>query len=73
MALNAHKNPDVVWPENKQIGLIDSIFRNFFIPPVIFAVHNDGGEETRVCVDGKQVSNWIDSVRRVKRTRIEAF
>jgi hypothetical protein len=27
---------DVVWPEAKQIGIIDSIFRNFYIPPVIF-------------------------------------
>ncbi|KAF7761312.1 hypothetical protein Agabi119p4_10721 [Agaricus bisporus var. burnettii] len=26
---------DVVWPEGNQIGLIDSIFRNFHIPPVI--------------------------------------
>ncbi|KAG6336209.1 hypothetical protein ID866_2886 [Astraeus odoratus] len=27
---------DVVWPDSKQIGLIDSILRNFYIPPVIF-------------------------------------
>jgi hypothetical protein len=27
---------DVVWPEGKQIGIIDSVFRNFYIPPVIF-------------------------------------
>ncbi|KAI1786093.1 hypothetical protein LXA43DRAFT_1035051 [Ganoderma leucocontextum] len=46
---------DIVWPEKKQIGLIDSIFRNFYIPPVIFVVNvmDDGGER-RVCVDGKQ-------------------
>lgn len=29
---------DVVWPETKQIGIIDSVFRNFYIPPVIFGV-----------------------------------
>ncbi|KAF8974486.1 hypothetical protein BDZ97DRAFT_1911665 [Flammula alnicola] len=53
--LNPVYQRDVVWPETKQIGLIDSIFRNFFIPPVIFAVHvNDEGEEVRICVDGKQ-------------------
>jgi hypothetical protein len=47
---------DVVWPEAKQIGLIDSIFRNFFIPPIVFAVQRDEeGEEVRICVDGKQV------------------
>lgn len=46
---------DVVWPESKQIGLIDSIFRNFYIPPVIFAVAKDEfGEVVRICVDGKQ-------------------
>lgn len=27
---------DVVWSEVKQIGLVDSIFRNFYIPPIIF-------------------------------------
>ncbi|PPR06444.1 hypothetical protein CVT24_002602, partial [Panaeolus cyanescens] len=46
---------DVVWPESKQIGIIDSVFRNFYIPPIIFAVktHNDGSE-TKICIDGKQ-------------------
>ncbi len=29
---------DVVWPEGKQIGIIDSVFRNFYIPPVIFGM-----------------------------------
>ena len=27
---------DVVWSEQKQIGLIDSVFRNYYIPPIIF-------------------------------------
>lgn len=27
---------EVVWHDDKQIGLIDSILRNFYIPPVIF-------------------------------------
>jgi len=31
-----HRVTDVVWSEIKQIGLIDSIFRNFYIPPIIF-------------------------------------
>jgi hypothetical protein len=30
---------DVVWPESKQIGLIDSILRNFYVPPIIFGMH----------------------------------
>ncbi|KAF5346837.1 hypothetical protein D9756_010583 [Leucocoprinus leucothites] len=46
---------NVVWPEAKQVGLIDSIFRNFYIPPVNFAVSaNDDGSEHRICIDGKQ-------------------
>lgn len=53
--LNPTYQREVVWPESKQIGLIDSIFRNFYIPPIIFAVQKDeDGETIRVCVDGKQ-------------------
>ncbi|KAH7888574.1 hypothetical protein F5I97DRAFT_1803315 [Phlebopus sp. FC_14] len=53
--LNPSYQRDVVWPESKQIGLIDSIFRNFYVPPIIFAVQKDeDGETVRVCVDGKQ-------------------
>ncbi|KII92105.1 hypothetical protein PLICRDRAFT_172244 [Plicaturopsis crispa FD-325 SS-3] len=53
--LNPPYQRDVVWPDSKQIKLIDSIFRNFYIPPVIFAVSKDeDGEDVRVCVDGKQ-------------------
>ncbi|KAI1786115.1 hypothetical protein LXA43DRAFT_79996 [Ganoderma leucocontextum] len=46
---------DIVWGEAKQSGLIDSILRNFYMPPVIFAVTtNDDGTQTRTCIDGKQ-------------------
>jgi uncharacterized protein with ParB-like and HNH nuclease domain len=35
--------------------IIDSLFHNFYIPPVIFAITQDeDGEEIRICVDGKQ-------------------
>lgn len=35
--------------------IIDSLYHNFYIPPVIFAVMRDeDGEEVRICVDGKQ-------------------
>jgi hypothetical protein len=35
--------------------IIDSLYHNFYVPPVIFAVMRDeDGEEVRVCVDGKQ-------------------
>ncbi|KAI0631722.1 hypothetical protein C8Q77DRAFT_1219104 [Trametes polyzona] len=46
---------DVVWSETKQVGLIDSLLRNFYIPPIIFAVkRHDDGSENRICIDGKQ-------------------
>ncbi|PPQ95752.1 hypothetical protein CVT26_015878 [Gymnopilus dilepis] len=55
ITLDAPYQRDIVWPDTKKISLIDSVFRNFYIPPVIFAVHKDSeGNETRVCVDGKQ-------------------
>ncbi|KAA1476388.1 hypothetical protein DENSPDRAFT_843331 [Dentipellis sp. KUC8613] len=45
----------VVWPEVKQVALLDSIFRNFYIPPVIFSVSVErDGSEKRTCIDGKQ-------------------
>ncbi|KAH8995990.1 hypothetical protein EDB92DRAFT_2112744 [Lactarius akahatsu] len=53
--LDPHYQRDVVWSEIKQIGLVDSIFRNFYIPPIIFAVsQSSDGTERRVCIDGKQ-------------------
>jgi len=46
---------DVVWSEAKQIGIIDSVFRNFYIPPIIFAVNTfEDGSENKTCIDGKQ-------------------
>jgi Protein of unknown function DUF262 len=55
MIVSLTKGKDVVWPTGKQMEIIDSLFHNFYIPPVIFAVMRDeDGEEVRVCVDGKQ-------------------
>ncbi|KAG5642842.1 hypothetical protein DXG03_002048 [Asterophora parasitica] len=55
ITLDTSYQRDVVWPDTKMIGLIDSVLRNLYVPPVIFAVvaHEDGSER-RVCVDGKQ-------------------
>ncbi|KAH9034821.1 hypothetical protein EDB85DRAFT_1863556 [Lactarius pseudohatsudake] len=53
--LNPPYQRDVVWPTGKQMEIVDSLFHNFYVPPVIFAVMLDEeGEEVRVCVDGKQ-------------------
>ncbi|EJU04163.1 hypothetical protein DACRYDRAFT_63803 [Dacryopinax primogenitus] len=51
---------DVVWPEKKQIMLIDSMLNNFYIPAVIFSIRKEWSKEKgmelerRVCMDGKQ-------------------
>ncbi|KAL5507364.1 hypothetical protein ACEPAH_6820 [Sanghuangporus vaninii] len=47
----------VVWSREKQMTLIESIFRNFYIPPVLFYVRtelDDPDLPVRVCMDGKQ-------------------
>ncbi|KAJ7792708.1 hypothetical protein B0H14DRAFT_2526098, partial [Mycena olivaceomarginata] len=49
--LNPEYQREVVWPESKQIGIIDSILRNFHIPPVIFAVNSfDDGTKKLTCI-----------------------
>ncbi|KAI0712931.1 hypothetical protein C8T65DRAFT_774412 [Cerioporus squamosus] len=53
--LNPAYQREVVWPEAKQMKLLDSIWRNYYVPPIVFAVIRDeDGEEVRCCVDGKQ-------------------
>jgi len=38
------------------MAVIDSLFHNYYIPPVVFAISKDpvDGAVTRLCVDGKQ-------------------
>ena len=38
------------------MAIIDSLYHNYYIPPVVFAIAKDpvDGVETRLCVDGKQ-------------------
>ncbi|KAI0064940.1 hypothetical protein BV25DRAFT_209730 [Artomyces pyxidatus] len=47
---------EVVWNSAKQMAIIDSLYHNYWVPPVVFAVMYDeeAGEESRLCVDGKQ-------------------
>ncbi|KAJ7927473.1 hypothetical protein B0H13DRAFT_2312427 [Mycena leptocephala] len=53
--LDSEYQREAVWPEFKQIGLIDSIILNIWVPPVVFAVNTlDDGTKTRTLVDGKQ-------------------
>lgn len=64
----------VVWPEAKQIGIIDSIFRNFYIPPVIFGSsilsivlgnHPNCLIAANVFEDGSETKTCIDGKQRL--------
>ncbi|KAI8914857.1 hypothetical protein DFJ77DRAFT_37325 [Powellomyces hirtus] len=46
---------DVVWNSAKQGHLIDSLVKNYYVPPVIFSIRPaENGEDIRVAIDGKQ-------------------
>jgi hypothetical protein len=58
--LEAEYQRDVVWSDKKQSALLDSIYRLWYVPPVLFSlrtIQNEDGEaeQVRVCIDGKQV------------------
>lgn len=70
MLKNAFSLIAIVWPEQKQIKLLDSIYRNFYVPPIVLAISYDAnGELTRMCVDGKQrltsIQKFMDGQVRV--------
>lgn len=69
--LNPEYQRDVVWQPERMTGLINSLMENFYIPPVIFNIHEieveDGIRWQRVCVDGKQ---RISSVQAFMQGRI---
>ena len=60
MNINPDYQRDVVWSESRMIHLIDSLFNNYYVPPLIFKVISGlkpGTTERRrwrTCIDGKQ-------------------
>ncbi|GJE95858.1 DUF262 domain-containing protein [Phanerochaete sordida] len=52
--LNPPYQRDPVWPEAKQMKLIDSVFRNYPIPNILFAEETREGTTVKRCIDGKQ-------------------
>ena len=60
MNINPDYQRDVVWSESRMIHLIDSLFNNYFVPPLIFKVISGVKPGTterrrwRTCIDGKQ-------------------
>lgn len=54
---------DVVWTEARQEALIDSLFHNYYIPPILFALRlEDDGTERRTC------SRWSPVRSKVERS-----
>lgn len=45
---------DVVWTEAKQMKLLDSLYRNFYVPPIVMVIVREEGHRVMRCVDGKQ-------------------
>ncbi|KAF8209642.1 hypothetical protein K438DRAFT_1811449 [Mycena galopus ATCC 62051] len=55
IGLDREYQREVIWPDSKQIGLIESIMRNHYIPPIVFAVEDfEDGTIKQTCIDGKQ-------------------
>lgn len=54
LLLDAPYQRDIVWDDTKMSELIDSIFHNYYIPPLVFAVRKIRGRQTRMVIDGKQ-------------------
>ncbi|THH32294.1 hypothetical protein EUX98_g1899 [Antrodiella citrinella] len=53
--LNPAYQREVVWTDDKKTMLLDSIFRNFYVPPILFVVtQDDEGQNVKKCMDGKQ-------------------
>lgn len=48
--------------------LLDSLWRGRYIPPVVFALVDEDGEDVKRCVDGKQrltsIQNFLDGMVR---------
>lgn len=60
MNINPDYQREVVWSEQRMIHLIDSLFNNYYVPPLIFKAITGVKEGTnerrkwRTCIDGKQ-------------------
>ncbi|KAF8750635.1 hypothetical protein RHS01_08889 [Rhizoctonia solani] len=62
LPVDADYQRDVVWNDAKQSNLIDSVYRDYFIPPVLFAKRiGDDGEEIKTANNVSPVStgSWM--------------
>ncbi|CEH18164.1 Domain of unknown function DUF262 [Ceraceosorus bombacis] len=65
--LNPIWQRDVVWTAAKQSAIIDSFFRHYYVPPVLYSErHTPEGEVCFICIDGKQrissICNFMNNV-----------
>lgn len=73
--LNPSYQRDVVWTAKRQGGLVNSIFQDYCIPPIIFnnqtrTIDETRSREVKVCIDGKQ---RLSSVSRFMNAEIPCF
>ncbi|KAJ8090092.1 hypothetical protein PM082_018672 [Marasmius tenuissimus] len=60
--INPDYQRDVVWKQDRQEGLIESLFKNYYVPPILFSTCMDKeGAEFKTCMDGKQRLTSIQS------------
>ncbi|CAG8459402.1 4558_t:CDS:2 [Ambispora gerdemannii] len=64
---------DVVWGESRQSHLIDSVLKNFYIPPLIFSCKQVNNKLVRVCIDGKQRLTSIKRFMDNKIPHVDAY
>ncbi|KAH7108219.1 hypothetical protein BKA62DRAFT_781616 [Auriculariales sp. MPI-PUGE-AT-0066] len=74
--LNPSYQREVVWGAARQSALIDSLYRGYYVPPIVFAIRNDPElGKIRVCVDGKQrlsaIQQFIDGTLPYKHSRTQ--
>ncbi|KAK1222739.1 hypothetical protein PQX77_014412 [Marasmius sp. AFHP31] len=61
--INPDYQRDIVWKQDRQEGLIESLFKNCYVPPILFSTCMDrDGAEFKTCMDGKQRLTAIQSV-----------
>ncbi|GAA5807933.1 hypothetical protein MFLAVUS_001313 [Mucor flavus] len=54
LSLNAEYQREIKWNKEKMGYLIDSIFTNYYIPPLLFAINKVRAQHIRTAIDGKQ-------------------
>ncbi|KAJ4481280.1 hypothetical protein J3R30DRAFT_3287525, partial [Lentinula aciculospora] len=68
--VNPEYQRDVVWKQEKQMMLIDTVWTNHYVPPVIFSIIYDdnGAEVKKICLDGKQRLTSLQLYRETLKT-----